>query len=115
MGGLTLTDHTHRLIAKIWSTETIPTDLNDISIVTIFKKGDKAQHGNYRGISLLSTAGKILARILSNRVLPIAEATLTETQCEFRPNRGTADMIFGARQMQEKIKGTEPTSVYGIY
>ena len=45
-----------------------------------------------------------LARILSNRLLPIAEATLPETQCGFRPNRGTADMIFGARQMQKKSK-----------
>ena len=59
VGGPALTDHTHRLIPKIWSTKTIPTDLRDISIVTIFKKGDKAQCGNYRGISLLLTAGKI--------------------------------------------------------
>jgi exonuclease III len=104
VGGPALTDHTHGLIVKIWNTETIPTDLRDTSIVTIFKKGDKAQCGNYRGISLLSAAGKILARILSNRLLPIAETTLPETQCGFRPNRGTADMIFGARQMQEKSK-----------
>ena len=70
----------------------------------LYLKRETAQCRNYRGIPLLSTAGKILARILSNRLLPIAEATLPETHCGFRPNRGTADMIFGARQMQKKSK-----------
>ena len=47
VGRPALTDHTHRPIAKIWSTETIPTDLRDTSIVTIFEKRDKAQCRNY--------------------------------------------------------------------
>ena len=58
--------------------------------------------GNYRGISLLSIAGKILARILLNRILPLAEEVLPESQCGFRPTRGTTDMVFVARLLQEK-------------
>lgn len=103
-GNTLLVHHLHRLMDKIWKTGTIPDDLRDALIVSIFKKGDRAQCDNYRGISLLSTAGKILARILSNRLKPLAEATLPETQCGFRPNRGTTDMIFCARQMQEKSR-----------
>ena len=70
--------------------------------MTIFKKGDKAECENYRGISLLSTIGKVLARVLANRLLPLSEGVLPESQCGFCPSRGTADIIFTARQLQEK-------------
>ena len=73
--------------------------------MNIYKnKGDRTVCGNYRGISLLSIAGKILSRILLNRLLPEAESFLPESQCGFRPARGTPDMIFVARQLQEKAK-----------
>ncbi len=41
--------------------------------MAIFKKGGKAECGNYRGISLLSTIGKVLARVLENRLLPLSD------------------------------------------
>ncbi len=72
--------------------------------MTIFKKGDKAACGNYRGISLLSTTGKVLVHVLANRLLPLSEEVLPESQCGFRPSRGTADIIFTARQLQEKCR-----------
>ena len=43
----------HALLLKIWDKEKLPQELMDALIVTIFKKGDKAECGNYRGISLL--------------------------------------------------------------
>ena len=45
-----------------------PQASKDASIVTIYKQGDRTECGNYRGISLLSTTGKIFARILLNRL-----------------------------------------------
>ncbi|XP_037801318.1 uncharacterized protein LOC119596220 [Penaeus monodon] len=60
---------------------------------------------HYRWITLLSIAGKILARVLLNRLVPtIAEDHLPETQCEFRTDRGTTDMVFVLRQLQEKCR-----------
>jgi len=44
----------HKLFLHICTTESIPDDLHDALIVTIFKKGDKTLCGNYRGIALLS-------------------------------------------------------------
>ena len=57
---------------------------------------------NYRGISLLSAVGKVFVLILLNRLKTLAEKVLPETQCGFRPNRGTTDVVFCARQLQEK-------------
>ena len=103
-GGDDLALHLHQLILLIWRTEEITSDLQDADIVKICKKGDKSDCGNYRGISLLATAGKIIARILANRLVPHADGFLPESQCGFRPNRGTTDMIFTARQLQEKCR-----------
>ncbi|PFX18122.1 LINE-1 retrotransposable element ORF2 protein [Stylophora pistillata] len=102
--GPALIEKLHVLFTRIWDEEVIPSDLQDALIVTIFKKGDKANCENYRGISLLSIAGKIFARILACRLFPIAEEVLPESQCGFRPARGTVDMIFSARQIQEKCR-----------
>ena len=78
----------------------MPTSLQSTS-----EKGDKADCGNSRGISLLSAAGKVLARIMLHRVAThVTENILPESQCGFRRDRGTADMIFVARQMQEKCR-----------
>ena len=103
-GGPELKNRLLNLILKIWETKTVPTDFRDANIVTIFKKGDRENCGNYRGISLLCIASKIFARILLNRLLVIAEEILPESQCGFRPSRGTIDMIFCARQLQEKCQ-----------
>ena len=85
--------------------EEIPNDLiNGIINIIYKKKGDRSICGNYRGITLLSVAGKILAKILTTRLIPLAEEILSESQCGFRPARGTTDMIFSARQLQEKCR-----------
>jgi len=58
----------HQLIISVWKEERVPQDWKDASIIPIFKKGSRKDCGNYRGISLLSIAGKILSRILLNRI-----------------------------------------------
>ena len=94
----------HRILTSIWVRDEIPPDFRDAAIVTLFKnKGSKADCGNHRGIFLLSIAGKILARIMLNRlILLVAEKNLPESQYGFRHNRSTTDMIFTVRQVQEK-------------
>nr|AOE48155.1 hypothetical protein [Eumigus monticolus] len=103
-GGEELIRHIHDLIVKIWKTEEMPADFRDSLIVPIFKKGDRTDCNNYRGISLLSCLGKLIARILANRILSLVEKILPESQCGFRPSRGTTDLIFTARQLQEKCR-----------
>ena len=70
-GGCKLQEQLHLLILLIWKTETTPKQFRNAEIVTIFKnKGTKADCSNYRGVSLLSVAGKILTKILHSRIGP---------------------------------------------
>ena len=76
-------------------------------IVHIYKrKGDRACCDNHRGISLLSIAGKVLARVLLNRLNDHVHSNciIPESQCGFRAERGTMDMIFTVRQVQEECR-----------
>ena len=85
--------------------EAIPQEFKDASIITKRKRNPQLCD-NHRGISLLSTAGKVLARVLLNRLNEHLEQSglLTESQCGSRKDRGIIDMIFTARQLQEKYQ-----------
>ena len=81
--------------------------LKNASIIHLFKrKGNPQVCADHRGISLLSIAGKVLARVLLNRLNEHLEQSglLPESQCRFRKDRGTIDMIFKARQLQAECQ-----------
>jgi hypothetical protein len=54
----------HKLINSIWNEEQLPDQWKESIIVPVYKKGDKTDCNNNRGISLLSTSYKILLNIL---------------------------------------------------
>uniref|UniRef100_A0A5F8GDL9 Reverse transcriptase domain-containing protein n=1 Tax=Monodelphis domestica TaxID=13616 RepID=A0A5F8GDL9_MONDO len=106
----------HIVLTSIWEEEDMPPELRDASIVVLYKnKGSRAACDNYRGISLLSTAGKILARVILSRLLSsVSEQNLPESQCGFRPDHSTIDMVFTVRQMQGKCLEQNP-SLYIVF
>ncbi|VDM05684.1 unnamed protein product, partial [Schistocephalus solidus] len=58
-----------------------------------------------RGILLLNIAGKIFTRIPLNRLNgQLEQGLLPDSQCGFRRQRGTTEMIFAAYQLQEKCQ-----------
>ena len=92
------------LFTTMWTKEKLPQEFKDATIIHLLKcKGSRNSCDNYRGISLLSIAGKILARVLLS-TLHLERDVRPESQCGFRAGRGTADMIFAARQLQEKCR-----------
>ena len=72
-------------------------------ITILHKEGDKTECGNYRGISLVSHAGKVLLEVVARRLSAYCEAKglLPEEQCGFRPDCSTTDMVFVVRRLQE--------------
>jgi hypothetical protein len=69
-GGETLYSKIHRLICSIWNNEELSQQWKKSIVIPIHKKDDKTDCNNYRGISLLSTAYKILSNILLDRLTP---------------------------------------------
>ena len=98
-----LKERLHTLISKIWRHGKMPDDWKVGLIVPIFKKGDKMKCENYRGITLLNVAYKILSTIILERLKEYSEEILGEYQCGFRPQRRTMDQIFVVRQILEKF------------
>ena len=64
-GGNLLLRRLHSFISNAWASNILPTQWKVANIIMIYKKkGDRAICGNSRGISLLSVAGKLLARVM---------------------------------------------------
>ena len=100
-----LLHHLHVLLLLCWREGTVPQDMRDANIVTLYKnKGDRSDCNTYRGISLPSVVGKVFARVALTKLQILAERTLPDSQCGFRTGRSTIDMIFSVRQLQEKCR-----------
>ena len=63
-GGRAICGEIHKLIISIWNKEELPDERKESIIVPIYKKGDKTDCNNYRGIPLLPTTYKVLSNIL---------------------------------------------------
>ena len=74
-----------------------------------------SRDNNYRGISLLSVVGKVFARVALQRLQQVAERVYPESQCGFRVQRSTTDMIFTLRQLQEKcLEQKQPLFIVSV-
>ena len=67
------------------------------------KKKDRKECRNYRDISLVAYAGKILLKTIARRLSEYCERVgiLPEEQSDFRPNRSTTDMMFVICRLQK--------------
>ena len=55
-----MVDLLEQLFSVIWQEEIVPRQWREGLIVNIFKKGDREDPANYRGITLLSVVGSVL-------------------------------------------------------
>ena len=86
----------HRVISTVWEQESIPQDWKKAIIIPIHKKGDRKECGNSRGISLLSVPGKVLTRVILNRIGKIIDEKLRDNQCGYRPGRAIRFLRCGS-------------------
>ena len=95
----------HEVLCQCWQEGAVPQDMRDSKIITLYKnKGERSDCNNYRGISLLSIVGKAFARVILICLQKLAERIYPESQCGFRAERSTIDMVFSLRQLQEKCR-----------
>ena len=104
----------HRLTTLIWREGKAPQQWKDAVVTVLHKKGDKTECGNYRGISLVSHAGKVLLKVVARRLSAYCEAKglLPEEQCGFRPHRSTTDIMFVVRRLLREIGRKSGVSLF---
>ncbi len=101
-----------RIFDAAWREGEVPLRFRTATLYPIYKKGDRTDCDNYRGIALLDVTGKVLARILADRLAPWAEGVLAEAQCGFRRGRRAADQVFALRMLIEKaVKKGRPLHI----
>ena len=69
------------------------------TVASIYEKGDSSNLENYRPISLLQTAYKIVASLIKERLDAGIDHVVHKTQYGFRRARSTAQAIFLARRL----------------
>ena len=92
----------HGIFVTVRMTREVPQEWKYATIKVLHKQ-DRTECGNYRGLSLVAHAGKVLLKIVANRLGDFGKKAgiLPEDQCGFRPRRSTTDMMFVVRILQE--------------
>ena len=72
-------------------------------IILLYKgKGEGTECKNYKGLSLLSVAGKIYAGVIVDKVRRVIEGLTDDEQGGFRAGRECLVQIFTIKQIGEK-------------
>ena len=91
----------HDLFCAIWVSVSTPADWKKGLTVRLPEKGNLIMCGNWRGITLMSVAAKVMGKELIQRLSDAIDAKLRKEQAAFR--RGsTTEQIFVLRNIVEQ-------------
>ncbi|XP_038106501.1 craniofacial development protein 2-like [Culex quinquefasciatus] len=82
-GSTRMTEILHQIILRIWCEEQLPNEWLDGLITPIYKKGQRLDCANYRGITILNAAYKVLSRILWSKLRPMTETFVHFNSIQF--------------------------------
>ena len=80
----------------------MPAQWKEGIVIKLPKKGDLRDCNNYRGIMLLSVQGKVLSRIILERVRGAGDPKLRDQHAGFHRNRSCVDQIGSLRIIVEQ-------------
>ncbi len=104
-GGGKVLEEVVELVQFMWENgaDKWETSLKRGIIIPLFKKGNRNDPNNYRGVCLLPMGRRIVARISATRLKKWAEAMglLDDDQAGFRQGRSTADATQVMMRLQE--------------
>ena len=110
----TSTKTLHELFGKIWERDEIPDDWKEGYLVKLPKKGGLKECENWRGVMLLSTAGKVPNRIILERLKAELDKRLRDEQAGFWKERSCTDQIATLRIIvKQSLEWNTP--VYAIF
>ena len=94
----------HSICHLIWKTQQWPQDWKRSVFIPITKKGNTTECSNYRKISLISHASKVILKILQSRLQQYVNHELPEIQAGYRKDRGIRDQIADIRWIMDKAR-----------
>ena len=99
-----------RLFNKIFSSGYFPEEWNLGFIIPIFKKGERTDADNYRGITLLSCLSKLFTSVLNERLYDhlVNEGIMRKEQGGFRKNHSTTDSMFSLKSIIDRVVKGKP-------
>ena len=85
----------YELLLKIWESERVPNDWRCGLIIRLpCKQGILMECGNWRGITLLPVAAKVLGKVIITGIRDTVDTRLRQEQAGFRRGRGPIEQIF---------------------
>ncbi len=111
MGGVEMQEYLRETFEEMRRTHWFPEEWKDSDIKWVFKKGSQLEIKNYRPIALSNTISKLFVKIMTDRIMKLAEAThiIADEQQGFRPDRTcTAAILILKTLMARASKKEEP-------
>jgi exonuclease III len=93
-GGDGMVSALHKMFNWILEVGHTPEQWGKALVVLLYKKGDTADPGNYRGISLLDVVGKVFTRLVAKRIEESVKEAIVEEQAGFTDKRGCIEHIY---------------------
>ena len=97
----------HSIWQQIWKTQQWPQDWKRSVFIPIPKKRNVKESSNYRTISLISHASKVMLKILQARLQQYVNSELPDVQAGFRKGRGSRDQIASIHWIIKKARELE--------
>ena len=94
----------HSICQKIWKTQQSPWDWKKSVFIPIPNKGNAKECSNYRTITLISHASKVMLKIFQARLQQYVNHKLPDVHTGFRKGRGTRDQIVNICWIIEKAR-----------
>jgi len=74
--GRTIRSQIHKLLHSVWNKKELPEQWKQSVTLSVYRKGNKTDCSNYRGLSLFPTLYKILSNILLSRLTSYVQKTI---------------------------------------
>jgi hypothetical protein len=113
-GGRTICCEIRKLIISIWNKKELPEEWKESITVPIYKKGDKTDCNNHRGITLLSTTYKILTNNLLSMLTPKVKEIISDRLGGFRRKKSTTEKTPCIRE-EMGIQSGSASSTYIVF
>ena len=105
----------HSIWRQFWKTQQWPQDWKRSVFIPVSKKGNAKECSNYRTISFISHASKVMLKILQARLQQYVNHEIPDVQAGFRKGRGTRDQIANICWIIEKAREFQKNIYFLLY